>query len=63
MSTEKKANVRPGVDVMFDALMKSGVIKPDVTLKQLMEATKPMHGVEPEWGFVYNNGHFFYWKK
>lgn len=49
--------------MVFEALVKSGVVKPDVTLRQLMEATKPMHGVEPEWGFVFNNGHFFFWKK
>jgi hypothetical protein len=62
MSTEKKANERPGADVMFDTLVKSGVIKPDVTLKQLMEATKPLHGVEPKWGIVFDTGHyFFFW--
>ena len=63
MSTETKVNQRPDVDAMFEALVKSGVVKPDVTLKQLMEATKPLHGAQPEWGFVYNNGHFFYWRK
>ena len=59
MSTEKKADKGPQVDVMFDALVKSGVVKPDVTLKQLMEATKPLHGVVPEWGCVFDSDHHF----
>jgi hypothetical protein len=36
MNSKKKANERPEVDVMFESLVKSGVIQPDVNLKQLM---------------------------
>lgn len=61
-SGKEKATKSPEVEEMFDALVKSGVIKQDVTLKQLMEATKPIHGVSPEWGCVFDtNYHFCLW--
>ena len=56
MAAKKKV---PEVDVLLNSLIRSGVIKAGTTLQELVKGTKPLHGLGPDWGMLFDTDHFF----
>jgi hypothetical protein len=54
--TPKRTGNKQDAKLAFDALVESGIVRPDVTIADLLKATRPLSEVGVEWTVVVDSG-------